>query len=123
MKTSFLILALWWTAPAFGFSMVGPSGMDLQSAALMKLCMEKAEQAVLRVEERYQETQCGNERARIVPHTTKLTGLAMDKKGFVYEVDLTSGCSRTLRYEVEVGPANDGRRCDLLSEPQVVGSY
>lgn len=119
MRASLILLISWWSLTAFGFSMVGPSGLDMQSAALMRLCHATAEDSALKAETRDNIAQCNS--VLPTPQATKLTGLALDKKGFVFEVDVDSGCSRVIKYEVEIGPSNDGSRCTLLSVPKAVG--
>lgn len=121
MKRYLVLLSFWWSMPAFGFAMVSPTGMDMQSAALMQSCQEKAEGSALLTDTRNNTHTCSTALSSVHSNSTKLTGLSLEKKGFVYEVNVDTGCQRTIKYEVEVGPSNDGSRCLLLSTPKILG--
>lgn len=118
-----LLSAIIFSSPsAMAFSMMNSTGIDMQSASLMNQCQKAADLAALRFEKVHDISQCPTGDVRILENTSKLTGLALDKKGFVYEMFVGSSCSRSVKLEVTVGPSQDGQRCLLLSEPTVLGT-
>lgn len=122
MRIVFLYLVLLTSQSASGFSMFNSTGIDLQSASLMNTCQIAAEKAATKYENIHNINQCADENFNVVENSVKLTGLALDKKGFVYEMFIESGCARSVKMEVVVGPSSNGQSCLVLSEPQVLGA-
>ncbi len=112
-----------WSESATAFTMMGPNGIDLESGALMQSCRVAAEDAALDQEVEIRNAGCATVPSQVISKNTRLNGLALDRRGFVYEVDVLAGCNRVVRYEVVVGPASNGRSCQLLSTPIPLGTW
>jgi hypothetical protein len=122
MRIILLYFVLLTSPSAYAFSLFNSTGIDMQSASLMNACQSAAEKAAIKYENLHNINQCATENSNIVENSIKLSGLALDKKGFVYEMFVESGCSRSVKIEVVVGPTRNGQACLVLSEPQVLGT-
>lgn len=122
MRLILLSIALFTSPSLYAFSMFNSTGIDLQSASLMNACQSTAEKAAVKFEAHHNISQCTQNDVSVVENSVKLSGLALDKKGFVYEMFVESGCSRAVKLEVVVGPARDGQSCLLLSQPALLGT-